>query len=92
MPRRFSDYRPGNFDSGFHGPVSASDALVRSLNLPAVQVLEAYRPKRLPPGYAMPDYREGCPRRGAESVADPRRRRRVSGGYRGGVQRVRPPW
>jgi membrane carboxypeptidase/penicillin-binding protein PbpC len=26
--------------------VSASDALVRSLNLPAVQVLEAYGPKR----------------------------------------------
>lgn len=46
VPRRFSDYRPGNFDSGFHGPVSASDALVRSLNLPAVQVLEAYGPKR----------------------------------------------
>ncbi|STU63566.1 Penicillin-insensitive transglycosylase [Klebsiella pneumoniae subsp. ozaenae] len=42
----FSDYRPGNFDSGFHGPVSASEALVRSLNLPAVQVLEAYGPKR----------------------------------------------
>jgi penicillin-binding protein 1C len=35
VPRRFSDYRPGNFDSGFHGPVSASEALVRSLNLPA---------------------------------------------------------
>ncbi|MCP6588532.1 penicillin-binding protein 1C, partial [Klebsiella pneumoniae] len=46
VPRRFSDYRPGNFDSGFHGPVSASEALVRSLNLPAVQVLEAYGPKR----------------------------------------------
>lgn len=44
VPRRFSDYRPGNFDSGFHGPVSMSDALVRSLNLPAVQVLEAYGP------------------------------------------------
>jgi penicillin-binding protein 1C len=46
VPRRFSDYRPGNFDSGFHGPVSMSDALVRSLNLPAVQVLEAYGPKQ----------------------------------------------
>ncbi|EPK2803213.1 peptidoglycan glycosyltransferase PbpC [Klebsiella pneumoniae] len=46
VPRRFSDYRPGNFDSGFHGPVSVSEALVRSLNLPAVQVLEAYGPKR----------------------------------------------
>jgi len=46
VPRRTGDYRPGNFDSGFHGPVSMSEALVRSLNLPAVQVLEAYGPKR----------------------------------------------
>ena len=46
VPRRSGDYRPGNFDSGFHGPVSMSEALVRSLNLPAVQVLEAYGPKR----------------------------------------------
>ncbi|CDG18476.1 peptidoglycan glycosyltransferase PbpC [Xenorhabdus doucetiae] len=46
VPRRFNDYRPGNFDSGFNGPVSASDALVRSLNLPAVQLLEAYGSKR----------------------------------------------
>ncbi|MBK5144923.1 peptidoglycan glycosyltransferase PbpC [Budviciaceae bacterium BWR-B9] len=46
VPRQFGDYRPGNFDTGFSGPVSASDALVRSLNLPAVQVLEAYGPKR----------------------------------------------
>jgi penicillin-binding protein 1C len=46
VPRREGDYRPGNFDSGFHGPVSMSEALVRSLNLPAVQVLEAYGPKQ----------------------------------------------
>ncbi|MFS4432444.1 peptidoglycan glycosyltransferase PbpC [Citrobacter farmeri] len=46
VPRRSGDYRPGNFDSGFHGPVSMSEALVRSLNLPAVQVLEAYGPRR----------------------------------------------
>ncbi|KMJ45544.1 penicillin-binding protein 1C [Xenorhabdus khoisanae] len=46
VPRRFNDYRPGNFDSGFNGPVSASEALVRSLNLPAVQLLEAYGAKR----------------------------------------------
>jgi len=45
VPRRFGDYRPGNFDSGFHGPVSASEALQRSLNLPAVQLLEALGPK-----------------------------------------------
>ncbi|MGV3345019.1 peptidoglycan glycosyltransferase PbpC [Enterobacteriaceae bacterium LUAb1] len=47
VPRRFGDYRPGNFDSGFHGPVSASEALVRSLNLPAVQLLEALGPKNV---------------------------------------------
>lgn len=46
VPRRTGDYRPGNFDSGFHGPISMSEALVRSLNLPAVQVLEAYGPKK----------------------------------------------
>lgn len=45
VPRRFGDYRPGNFDSGFHGPVSASEALQRSLNLPAVQLLDALGPK-----------------------------------------------
>jgi len=45
VPRRFGDYRPGNFDSGFHGPVSASEALKRSLNLPAVQLLDALGPK-----------------------------------------------
>jgi len=46
VPRHFGDWRPGNFSSGFTGPVSASEALVRSLNLPAVQLIEAYGPKR----------------------------------------------
>ncbi len=46
VPRRYGDYRPGNFSSGFSGPVSASSALALSLNLPAVQLLEAYGPKR----------------------------------------------
>lgn len=46
VPRIKSDYRPGNFDTGFHGPVSAADALVRSLNLPFVQLMEIYGPKR----------------------------------------------
>lgn len=46
VPRHYGDYRPGNFGSDFSGPVAASDALVRSLNLPAVQLLEAYGPKR----------------------------------------------
>lgn len=46
VPRRYGDYRPGNFDSGFSGPVAASSALSLSLNLPAVQLLEALGPKR----------------------------------------------
>ena len=46
VPRRYGDYRPGNFSMGFSGAVAASTALATSLNLPAVQLLEAYGPKR----------------------------------------------
>lgn len=46
VPRRYGDYRPGNFSMGFTGVVPASTALSSSLNLPAVQLLEAYGPKR----------------------------------------------
>lgn len=46
VPRRYGNYKPGNFSAGFIGPVSASEALTMSLNLPAVQLLEAYGPKR----------------------------------------------
>ncbi|AAY39417.1 peptidoglycan glycosyltransferase PbpC [Pseudomonas syringae] len=46
VPRRYGDYRPGNFSSGFGGPVAVSSALSMSLNLPAVQLLEVYGPKR----------------------------------------------
>lgn len=46
IPRLVSDYRPANFDTGFNGPVSASEALSRSLNIPAVQLLELYGSNR----------------------------------------------
>ncbi len=46
VPRHYGDYRPGNFAAGFSGAVAASSALSMSLNLPAVQLLEAYGPKR----------------------------------------------
>ena len=46
VPRHSGDYRPGNFSQGFSGPVAASQALSRSLNLPVVQLLEVYGPKR----------------------------------------------
>jgi penicillin-binding protein 1C len=46
VPRLAGDYRPDNFQQGFNGPVTASRALQRSLNLPAVQLLEHYGPRR----------------------------------------------
>jgi len=39
-PQSFSGYQPGNFQQNFHGPVSVSESLVKSLNVPAVQVLD----------------------------------------------------
>ncbi|WP_144185977.1 penicillin-binding protein 1C [Elioraea rosea] len=63
LPRRFADYAPENFDRGFAGDVTVAQALVRSLNLPAVALADAVRPvaflsslkaagilARLPPG------------------------------------------
>jgi penicillin-binding protein 1C len=38
-PSSFDGYRPLNFDRGFIGPVSVSNALKSSLNIPAIQVL-----------------------------------------------------
>lgn len=38
VPTSFSSYSPENFDSRFLGPVTATEALVRSRNIPAVYV------------------------------------------------------
>ncbi|WP_390592096.1 penicillin-binding protein 1C [Simiduia litorea] len=46
VPRSWGDYRPSNFNSGFIGPVSATNALQRSLNMPFVELLDRYGPKR----------------------------------------------
>ncbi|MDP2561355.1 penicillin-binding protein 1C [Psychrobium sp. 1_MG-2023] len=46
VPREWGDYRPSNFSGLFHGPVSAHDALQRSLNIPAVDLLERYGANR----------------------------------------------
>ena len=45
-PQDFGGYRPGNFDEAFSGPVSAAEALQRSLNVPAVDVLDRIGPNR----------------------------------------------
>jgi penicillin-binding protein 1C len=39
-PERFGSYGPDNFDRSSHGWISVREALLRSLNLPAVEVLE----------------------------------------------------
>ncbi|NVJ59207.1 MAG: penicillin-binding protein 1C [Gammaproteobacteria bacterium] len=44
VPANFSGYRPENFTKGFSGIVSAREALQRSLNVPAVQLLDAIGP------------------------------------------------
>lgn len=46
VPWSASHYRPGNFTHGFSGPVSASEALQRSLNVPFVQLINAYGAKK----------------------------------------------
>lgn len=46
VPQNFDGYEPGNFQQSFHGPVSVSEALAKSLNVPAVQVLDALGPRR----------------------------------------------
>ena len=45
-PQDFGGYKPGNFDEAFSGPVSVAEALQRSLNVPAVDVLDRVGPSR----------------------------------------------
>jgi penicillin-binding protein 1C len=40
LPRRFGGYAPENFGRGFAGSITAGEALRRSLNLPAVALLD----------------------------------------------------
>jgi penicillin-binding protein 1C len=46
LPMRFGDYAPTNFDPGYSGEVSVREALQRSLNIPAVQMLDQVGPAR----------------------------------------------
>jgi len=45
-PQNFGGYAPGNFQADFAGPVSVSEALQRSLNVPAVDLLDRLGPER----------------------------------------------
>ena len=46
-PTRIGDYAPENFDRGFHGQVTAREALQQSLNVPAIALLDRVGPGRL---------------------------------------------
>ncbi len=45
-PTSFDGYQPANFSAAFSGPVSVSEALARSLNVPAVDLLDRIGPAR----------------------------------------------
>ncbi len=46
IPTQIAGYQPNNFDLGYDGAVPASKALARSLNVPAVKMLQQYRYER----------------------------------------------
>ncbi len=46
-PSRFGTYVPKNFDHDFQGTVTIREALAKSLNIPAVKVLDAIGPAKL---------------------------------------------
>ncbi len=45
-PLDFDGYAPRNFDMAYHGPLTVREALERSLNVPAVSMLDAVGPAR----------------------------------------------
>lgn len=49
IPTRFGGFTPMNFDQEFNGAVPAAEALARSLNIPAVRMLQNYG---VPPFYS----------------------------------------
>ena len=46
IPTQIAGYQPNNYDLGYDGAVPASKALARSLNVPAVRMLQQYRYER----------------------------------------------
>ncbi|UEG55272.1 penicillin-binding protein 1C [Mucilaginibacter daejeonensis] len=46
IPTQIAGYHPENFDLGYDGAVPASRALARSLNVPAVKMLQRYKYER----------------------------------------------
>lgn len=46
VPMQIGNYTPQNFDKGYDGAVPAANALARSLNIPAVKLLQQYKYQR----------------------------------------------
>ncbi len=46
VPMQIGDYAPKNFDLGYDGAVPAASALARSLNIPALKMLQQYKYQR----------------------------------------------
>ncbi|MFT3679564.1 MAG: penicillin-binding protein 1C [Ferruginibacter sp.] len=46
VPMQIGNYTPQNFDRGYDGAVPAANALARSLNIPAVKLLQQYKYQR----------------------------------------------
>jgi len=46
IPTQFGGFMPENFDQGYDGAVPANRALARSLNIPAVRMLQQYKYQR----------------------------------------------
>lgn len=46
IPTQISEYTPQNYDLGYDGAIPADQALSRSLNIPAVKMLQTYRYQR----------------------------------------------
>jgi penicillin-binding protein 1C len=55
VPTNFGDYAPKDFDGTFLGAVTARDALQRSLNIPAVMILDRVGPWPSPCRCRMPE-------------------------------------
>ncbi len=68
-PLDFGGYAPRNFDLTYHGPLSVRKALERSLNVPAVSMLDAVGPARFLARFDQARIKIALPRDKAPSVA-----------------------
>ena len=66
---RYGAYAPENFDDSFHGTVTVRTALQQSLNVPALQVLNAIGPDRLVARLANAGVRLALPRNAGPGLA-----------------------